>query len=49
MDKVQKKKKKKKGTVFVHNPLTSKIPRNEQVDALKPPFLNFVLRGIAGR
>jgi hypothetical protein len=44
MDKV-----KRKENVSVHNPLKSKIPRNEQVDALKQPFLNFALRGTAGR
>jgi hypothetical protein len=44
MDKVQ-----RKETVSVHRSLKSKIRRNEQVDALKPPFLNFALRGIAGR
>jgi hypothetical protein len=39
----------RKGTVSVHNSPKSKISRNEQVDALKPPFLNFALRGIAGK
>lgn len=39
----------RKETVSVQGSLKSKVPRNEQADALKPPFLNFALRGTAWR